>query len=422
MKNLKPIAILVLLAFGLKMMAGNVSPQQAEKVAMNFYFERHNMFQGEISRDQISIQSVHTEKDAQQTYYYVFRFNPAGFVIVPADDCLAPVLGYSFEHNYVAENQPPNVQWWFQQYKDQVLYASENSLQPELETAELWNHYLAGDFRYLPSKTASRAVAPLITTLWHQNWPYNYYCPPTPTGGSGGHTWAGCVATAYAQLLYYWRYPLHGSGYHCYTPASNPQYGEQCADFENTWYRWNEMCDVPGGINTAIAELIYHVAVAVEMNFGPDGSGAAGYPEQMEPWFNLSTDYEALSRQFFTDDEWVNIIVDQLNQKFPIAYAGNTSNMSSGHMWVCDGYQDSTYFHMNWGWGGSSNGYYTLNNLQGFNTFQHIGINFYPDMINNTYPNYAAGADTLVAIEGSIEDGSGPCAPLPEQHLRIMAD
>jgi hypothetical protein len=72
----------------LKMMAGNVSMKQAEKVAMNFYFERHNMFQGEITLDQIAIQSVHTEKDAQQTYYYVFHFNPAGFVIVPADDCL----------------------------------------------------------------------------------------------------------------------------------------------------------------------------------------------------------------------------------------------------------------------------------------------------------------------------------------------
>jgi hypothetical protein len=403
----KSFLFIILVFAGISLKAENVTVKQAEKVAMNFYFERHNMFQGEIPREMISIQSVHTEKDAQQTYYYVFHFNPAGFVIVPADDCLVPVLGYSFEHNYVSENQPPNVQWWFQQYADQVKFARENLLQPEAEVTRLWQHYLAGDFAPPAKGVSGKAVEPLLTTTWHQNWPYNYYSPPDPAG-PGGHALAGCVATAYSQLLYYWRYPLHGSGYHCYTPTSNPQYGEQCADFENTWYRWNEMCDAPGGVNTAIAELLYHVGVAVEMNFGPSASGAAGYPEQMEPWFNLSTDYDSLRRAYYTDEEWVNIIVDQLNQKYPIGYTGFTSNMSTGHMWVCDGYQDSTYFHMNWGWGGSSNGYYTLNNLQGFNTFQYIGINFYPDMINYVYPNYAAGADTLNAFEGSIEDGSGP--------------
>lgn len=407
MKKLIPITIFILLALGMKTMAGNVSMKQAEKVAMNFYFERHNIYQGEIPREMISIQSVHTEKDAQQTYYYVFHFNPAGFVIVPADDCLVPVLGYSFEHNYVAENQPPNVQWWFQQYKDQVRFARENFLQPDKAVSRFWEKYLADNFAPAEKGVSSKAMEPLITTTWNQNWPYNYYSPPDPDG-PGGHALAGCVATAYAQLLYYWRYPLHGSGYHCYTPTSNPQYGEQCADFENTWYRWYEMCDAPGGVNTAIAELLYHVAVAVEMNFGPSASGAMGYPEEMEPWFNLSTDYDSLRRDFYTDEEWVNIILDQLNQKFPVGYIGFTSNMSTGHMWVCDGYQDSSYFHMNWGWGGSSNGYYMLNNLQGFNTFQFIGINFYPDMVNYVYPNYAAGADTLVAFEGSIDDGSGP--------------
>ncbi|HHN48807.1 MAG TPA: hypothetical protein ENN08_07795, partial [Bacteroidales bacterium] len=205
MKKLKPIAIFMLLAFGLKMMAGNVSMKQAEKVAMNFYFERHNMFRGDITLDQIRIQSVHTEKDARQTYYYVFHFKPAGFVIVPADNCLVPVLGYSFEHNYVAENQPPNVQWWFQQNKEQILYARENALQANVKIEEQWEHYLDEDFRFLPLKTGSRQVAPLLTTLWDQGWPYNYYCPPgTP---------AGCQSTATGQILYYWKWPDHGQGY-----------------------------------------------------------------------------------------------------------------------------------------------------------------------------------------------------------------
>jgi hypothetical protein len=387
--------------------AENVSIYQAEKVALNFYFEQYNRFEGQVSYDQLFILSAFTETDGIENFYYVFHINQGGFVIVSADDRLKPVLGYSFENPFGLENQPSNVQWWSQNYADQVKYARENRLEQDNQTAELWHIYLDDHFKFFPTWKESKVVEPLLTTTWNQNWPYNYYSPLDPAG-PGGHALAGCVATAYSQLLYYWRYPLHGSGYHCYTPTSNPQYGEQCADFENTWYRWDEMCDAPGGVNTAIAELLYHVAVAVEMDFGPSASGAMGYPEQMEPWFNLSTDYDSLRRDFYTDGEWVNIIVEQLNQKFPVGYIGFTSNMTSGHMWVCDGYQDSTYFHMNWGWGGSSNGYYLLNNLQGFNTFQFIGINFYPDMVNFTYPNYASGADTLVALEGSIDDGSGP--------------
>ncbi len=229
-------------------------------------------------------------------------------------------------------------------------------------------------------------------------------CPEDPAG-PGGHALTGCVATAYAQMIYYWRYPQHGSGSHCY---NHPVYGELCADFENTWYRWDEMCDEPETANTAIAELMYQVGVAVEMDYGPNSSGAMGYPEQIEPWFKISTDYDSLRRDLYTNSEWTNIILDQLNQKYPVGYIGFTSNMSTGHMWVCDGYQDSTHFHMNWGWGGSSNGYYTLDNLQGFNTFQFLGVNFYPDAINYTYPNYANGADTCCVYEGSICDGSGP--------------
>lgn len=393
--------------FSIAIFAGNVTKEQAQKVALNFYFEKYNRFEGQVSKDQLNIQSVYTETDGIQNFYYVFHISRGGFVMVSADDRLNPVLGYSFDHPFGLENQPPNVQWWLQNYVDQVKYSRENQMKQDSQTAELWDYYLDDNFKLSSTLKDSKAVEPLITSLWNQEMPYNYLCPVDPAG-PGGHALTGCVATAYAQMLYYWRFPLHGSGYHCYTPASHPEYGEQCADFENTWYRWDEMNDSPQTLNIAIAELMYHVGVAVEMDYGPDASAAMGYPEQIEPPFNISTDYDSLRHDFYTNEEWVNIIVDQLNHGFPIGYIGFTSNMSIGHMWVCDGYQDSTHFNMNWGWGGASNGYYTLNNLQGFNTFQYIGINFYPDTINYTYPNYANGPDTLTSFEGSIEDGSGP--------------
>ena len=415
MKKLIPIAIFMLLAFCLKTMAGNVSMKQAEKVAMNFYFERHNMFQGEITLDQIAIQSVHTEKDTQHTYYYVFHFNPAGFVIVPADDCLVPVLGYSFDHNYVAENQPPNVQWWFQQYKDQVIHARINSLQAEMKTAEKWEHYLDEDFRYLPAKTTTREVAPLLTTLWDQGWPYNYYCPATPTGGSGGHVIAGCQATAIAQILFYWGWPEHGQGYTEYIPALNPQYGLQVADYENTFYRFDEMVDSPVTPNTAIAELIYHVAVNFHTNFSPNIS-------MVDSIFILNHQAAADSTAFhfkllptffhyrdsMPEENWKNLMLEMLDASAPIFYAGYSNYPIIGHFFVCDGYQSDDYFHFNMGWSGSSNGYYHLNNILDYNSNQFMLNYVVPDTLQFSYPFFCSGSDTLLAVEGSICDGSGP--------------
>jgi len=397
----KILLFVISFVFSFNLFAGNVTLQQAKKVALNFYFEKYNLFEGQVLYDQLAIQSVHIETDGIQNFYYIFHVNKGGFVIVSAEDCLSPVLGYSFNHEFVSENQPPNVQWWIQQYEGQVGYARKNKINPEKDIAGQWAYYLNDDFGSIKAGTNSKAIEPLLTTLWDQGWPYNCMCP----SGTGGQAITGCVATGYAQCLYYWRFPLHGSGFHSY---NHPVYGELSADFENTWYRWDEMCDAPQTNNTAIGELMFHLGVALEMNYGVNSSGAYGYPDQIEPYFNISLDYDSVRRDLYTDPEWRSMIIEQLDQAYPVPYIGFTSNMSSGHFWVCDGYQDTTYYHMNWGWGGSSNGYYTLDNLQGFTTSQFIGVNFYPDTINYTYPNYETGADTLVMFEGSITDGSGP--------------
>ena len=398
---MKKLTIITAILFSINLFAGNVTLQQAKKVALNFYFEKYNQYDGQLLYDQLAIQSGYTKTDGRQNFYYVFQINKGGFVMVSADDRLSPILGYSFKHDFVIENQPPNVQYWLGQYKDQVSYARENKIEPEKSILEQWAYFLNNDFTQTKTNVKSKAVEPLLTTLWDQGYPYNCMCPTGP----GGQAITGCVATGYAQCLYYWRFPLHGSGYHCY---NHPVYGELCADFENTWYKWEEMCDAPQTNNTAIGELMFHLGVALEMDYSPSSSAANGYPEDVEPYFNISLDYDSVRRDYYTDPEWRSMILEQLDQAYPVPYVGFTSNLSVGHFWVCDGYQDTTYFHMNWGWGGSSNGYYTLDNLQGFNTYQYIGVNFYPDTVNFNYPYYETGADTLTYFEGSISDGSGP--------------
>lgn len=385
--------------------ASFVPVEKAQKVAQNFYFEKCIQAERAITFDNVVVSNIFAEESNGQVYYYVFSFKDGGFVIVPAEDCLPPVLGYSLNNDFGFNNPPPNIEYWINQYVEQINFARDNLMEPAISTIQQWKQYQVIDPLELNTSTRNEGVEPLLTSLWNQGWPYNYYSPEDPQG-PGGHAYAGCVATAYAQLLYYWRYPLHGTGYHCYIPEDHPEYGEQCADFENTWYRWNEMCDEPRTVNKAIAEFLYHVGVALEMNFGPDGSGASGYPEDIEEYFDISEEYDSISREYFTDTEWKNIMIDQLEQGFPMAYVGFEADTSVGHMWNCDGYQDTNYFHMNWGWGGSSNGYYTIDNLQGFNIIQYLGINFYPKP--DQYPNCAEGADTLRMFEGSLCDGSGP--------------
>jgi hypothetical protein len=391
--------------FGLRLLAGNVTLEQAQKVALNFYFEKFNLFEGQVAPDQLRILSAYTETDGIENFYYVFRISQGGFVMVSADDRLNPVLGYSFKNDFGFENRPPNVRWWLQQYADQVKYVRDKQLVQGSQGAECWEYYLNDNFKITSAFKEGKAVEPLLTTTWDQGWPYNYYCPPTSSGGSGGHTYVGCVATAIAQILYYWRWPDHGQGYTSYLSTITPEYGVQFADFENTWYRFNEMVDYPQTVNLAIAEFSYHIAVAIQMNFGPGGS----FPttdDSLKYFFKLMP-YTWYYRDNMPDDQWRQLLTESIDNKFPVYYSGNPSS-GDGHAFVCDGYQDADYFHFNLGWGGQSNGYYTIDNIQGFNYDQSMVPNVCPDTIQFNYPLFCSGADTCCMFEGSFTDYSGP--------------
>jgi len=260
----KNLLLVLAVLFSLSLFAEHVPLEKARTVALNFYFEKYNQYEGVIDFAELKITNTFINKPEQETFYYVFSFTCGGFVIVPADDCLNPVLGYSFKHNFVSENQPPNVEWWFQQFEEQVIHVRQNNIEPKKEITEKWKHYHATHTETLDCEIRDDEVEPLLTTLWDQGWPYNYYCPEkTPVG---------CVATAAAQIGYYWRWPDNGQGYTSYIPTTHPEYGMQSADFENTSYRYDEMCDYPQTVNLAIAEYTYHIAVGLHMDFTPGGS------------------------------------------------------------------------------------------------------------------------------------------------------
>ncbi len=141
----KHVLLLILVIFSLHLFAGNITLQEAKKVALNFYFEKYNQFEVQVRYDQLTVQSVYTETDGIENYYYVFHFKNGGFVIVSADDCLSPVLGYSFKINLLQITNHPMSNGGFRQFEDQVKYAKKNKLTLKINTA-IWAYYLNYEF------------------------------------------------------------------------------------------------------------------------------------------------------------------------------------------------------------------------------------------------------------------------------------
>jgi len=234
---------------------------------------------------------------------------------------------------------------------------------------------------------------------------------PEDADGPGDRTYAGCVATAMGQLMFYHRWPKTGTGSYAYL---HPVYGTIQADFQSTTYDWESMPNSIAKPNKAVAQLLFNCGVAVDMDYGPNGSGMWNHSaaRSLRNYFKYSPETEYIFRDSTTID-WDSLLIANLDNYKPLYYAGWTQNPqdSSGHAFVCDGYQSLGYYHFNWGWGGSYDGFFYLNALTpggaDFNFRQEVIKDIYPDTNNYTYPVQCAGSDTLHEIMGSIEDGSG---------------
>ncbi|MGE5423917.1 MAG: C10 family peptidase [Syntrophothermus sp.] len=288
--------------------------------------------------------------------FYTFRFEK-GFVIVSADDAVIPVLGYSFENDMPDQITNPATAAWLDSYSREIYQVVNQHLDNRL-TSRQWDELLRGNY-----PAPQRDVTPLLTTTWDQGCNYNALCPADPSAFfSCGHVYTGCVATAMAQIMKYHNYPAQGVGSHSYT---HPTYGVQTADFGNTMYNWSSMPNNVTGSNSAVATLMYHAGVSVDMQYGASASGAfsTDVPPALLDYFNYHPDIMLKNKSDYPVlEDFKNLIRADLDQHLPVYYSGQGPD--GGHAFVCDGYRmsDGT-FHFNWGWSGSSNGYYTIGAL-----------------------------------------------------------
>jgi len=410
MKRFTLLFSLLYLGITLSVFAKKVETDQARQAGLNFYYERVNISQS-VPFESLLItgETIVTENDV--TLYYILNIGDKGFIIVTADDQLYPVIGYSFDTNWSDENIPAHVQYWLSHYKDQILEVIAQGYPADQEIRDAWARYSSsapvalGDDMMLE-------VEPLITDIWDQDFPYNAMCPEDPASGGSynGRVPVGCVATAMSQIMHYWRWPETGQGSHCIVPIQ-PQYGQQCANFGNTTYEWGGMTDNPVKECDPVAVLAWHCGISVDMDYGPGGSGTYTYKvaSALKNYFKYSTSINYIERSGYSTSGWTNLVKGDLDAGRPVEYSGQ--GPGGGHAWVCDGYQGTDYFHMNWGWGGAYNGYFTLNNLNPggstFNSQQAAVFNIQPNP--SLYPLYCTGQTNLVTYDfGAMDDGSGP--------------
>lgn len=394
--------IFFLLAFGLSVQAKKVEQKDAEKVAVNYIYEKLNKYEKAVNYNDIIIKDIYVHNSEGEPMFYAFDMEGGGFVIVSADDATYPVIGYSYEGEFpVNALGKTNYGSFIQSYVNEVQFVRDNQMSADAYIAENWNHYSTEDISMLNTQRDSREVEPLLASLWNQDSPYNLDCPEDPSG-PGGRVYAGCVATAMAMVMHYWRYPEMGEGSHSYYA---PGYGTQSANFGETTYNWDGMMNEIMNVYPHDMSLIqYHCGVAVDMQYSPDGSGAhsSDADDALRNYFKYDN---AIHREKINyPNNWIELLKGDLDQSRPLYYSGYTPQYA-GHAFGCDGYQGND-FHFNFGWSGSGNGYYSLYDVNGYYVGQQCIKNFYPT--DDDYPYYASGLKELTFLAGSFTDGSGP--------------
>ncbi len=306
------------------------------------------------------VQLVFTYRtDKSAAAFYVFNTED-GFVIVSADDCETPIIGYSHEGRFDLNEVPVQMEAYLQDFVERIQYGIKNHIVADETTAKQWE--LVKTVGRLNERKDSKAVGPLLTEMWEQGCHYNELCP-TFSKVPCGHAEVGCVAVAMGQIMHYWRYPETGWGSHSYNNAGV----QLSADFGNTVYDWDHMPDSLTDDSSdaeieAVATLLFHCGVSVNMKYTTNGSGAdsGDVPDALIKHFKYSSSLHIEKHSDHNDAEWILMLKSCLNLQRPVYYGGKGSQGS--HAFVCDGYDGNDLLHFNWGWG-RANGYFALGNL-----------------------------------------------------------
>ena len=390
------LSFFCLVLCALMVQAGPVDKQQAQQQAQAFFAKKGKTLK-KVSKPYKAPRKAATTDEA---YYYVFNSEGNnGFVIVSGDDRTAPVFGYSDTGSFDENNIPENMRAWLEGYVEEIK-ALDSETPVVSSDAPLT--------RMRKAESVMRPIAPLITTKWDQDSPYNDNCP-TYDGTNKCAT--GCVATAMAQVMYYYRAQSVSA-----TTAEIPAYTTSKLGISipatpaNSPIDWASMTDTyssssTAAQNAAVAALMEYCGHAVQMNYNQSsGAYSSDVPSALEKYFGYATGGLCISREAYTLQEWEDMVYEELLAKRPLFYGG--SSAGGGHAFVVDGYDGEGLFHFNWGWGGMSNGYFLL---QVANPGNNSGIG-----ASSSSDGYARSQSAIFGVDPTSAGEPIPALPTTE--------
>ena len=362
---MKAFILMACALVAMNLTAGDIGVRDAQSKALHFLHQRSgNLF----ATAQQDVKLIHIEPSrtySNLTDYYVFNAEDGNaFIIVAGDDRAVDVLAYGTQALDM-DAVPCNMQWMLNQYKRQM-------------------DFLRGHPDMCVSSTMERSsgvnVSPLVSCTWNQRSPFYNQCPTSGTQ----HCLTGCIATAMAQVMYYWKYPAEAPAMDAYTSEVN---GVSVGALPGGVFDWENMLDVYTTSATsqqkdAVAMLMRYCGQACHMGYGTSGSGAYSSDElEGMKLFGYNADATLLDRDDFSADEWAEMIENQLAAGCPILYGGSDLEKNMGHAFVVDGCGDGMY-HVNWGYSGSGDGYFVLD------AFTSMGFTYSSDqqMLYQIYP------------------------------------
>ena len=352
--------MLAAILFAATMAAAPVQPEKAMKSA-NQFMQEHR---AGVQLQKMPANTSRICSNAQNPAFYIFNTTGSnGYVIVSGDDRTIPVLGYIDHGNFDADNLPANMKVWLENYEQQIMALDRLGVTQEYNSINA-------------PKPTRNSISPLITTHWDQGDPYWGQCPEFMDLDENGDTigelaYTGCVATAMAQVMNFYKHPLACSQ----TIPSyqvvyylNEEYGIFDTDpLYPMYFDWDNMKDRYTGAETqaekdAVAWLMLYAGCAAHMQYGINASSTSDpyIPTALNEYFNY--DAKLVYRSDYEQADWEEMIYQELAAGRPMIYNGRAGS-GGGHSFVCDGYAYGDLFHINWGWGGIGDGYFVLSVL-----------------------------------------------------------
>ena len=345
-----------------------ISPSQALKVARQYV---------QVNRqDHLRIQTLstqHKKKSQKPVPHPYYLFNDArgkGFVLVAGDDAMGQILAYSDEQPLDTLQDNPGVQYLMAAYREYFSAIQHKELPSSTPSAGLgYFSVKARGKNKNSSKSLVKPVYRMLESLWGQQSPYNLQMPQFSVPGAQGKNVftkapTGCVATALAQLMYYHKWPEQGIGSHDYNTHTHKI--SLSTDFSSSHYDWKAMSprykatDNTSAGAKAVALLMRDAGYACEMDYTINVSGAFSSNAAKALERNFGYDAVLLRQKKMGKDYFIQTLREEISNGYPLYLAGSEQGQPAGHAWVVDGYDANGLFHMNFGWNGLANGYYSL--------------------------------------------------------------